>query len=105
MELQHVYLAARNLWHQYLEVGPGVLEPEALKDFSKAKHRYLADGQADSQIQNMLAELEELLTRCVERSEGLSFVTGEAGLIPNRQLHDKCERLIESLGNWQDPPT
>ena len=64
------------------------------------------DQSAHQELLVALDTVEPLLRRCVERTEGLCFVTGEAGLIPRKDLHEKCEtalacfeQFLESQGN------
>lgn len=94
-----LYLAAQELWNKYLESGPGSLTKDALVEFENAKHSALSRPGLNSKVLEVIDQLDPLLRRCVERPEGLCFVTGEAGLIPNRKLHKECEQLISQLGN------
>lgn len=90
--------AADALWAEYLRTGPGTLKTESLVPFDAALAAIRADTSAvPDKLQAVIAELDDLLHRCVERTEGLSFVTGEAGLIPRRDLHDKCEAALAQL--------
>ena len=103
-EIKTYHRVASELWHQYLDVGPGTLPADALDDLlatqacvlSATNHRTVAR----SEILDLVSELETLLRRCVERPEGLCFVTGEAGLIPRRDLHEQCEQLLLKLATW-----
>ena len=95
---------AESLWNKYLELGPGKLPKDGFEPI----------GSLLGELRRRLSGLDEprkgwsedfesasndlhLLRRCVERAEGLSFVTGEAGLIPRRDLHERCEAAIHSL--------
>lgn len=100
--LHEVSSAASKLWQLYLSEGPGRLPVSALNEFLAAKHRFDAEiphtpSASREEADACLLELEQLLRRCVERSEGLCFVTGEAGLIPRHDLHESCERLLAKL--------
>ena len=93
-----LYQAASRFWLRYLDRGPGVLQPIDLEEFEEAKSECsLSSSREFSQLGLVIDELESLFRRCVERSEGLCFVTGEAGLIPDQNLHDRCELLLERI--------
>ncbi len=100
---------ASELWREYLEVGPGALEPSALTGFSDAAEKAsellaitATNETAHQDLMLALDELEPLLRRCVERTEGLCFVTGEAGLIPRKDLHQKCEAALSCFEQFLD---
>jgi len=93
-EIALLYDAARELWEDYLKQGPGKLSNEAMEPFWARKAALPTDA---SDVFFVLADLEPLLRRCVERSEGLCFVSGEAGLIPRRDLHTQCDELLDQL--------
>ena len=86
--------AANAVWRQYLECGPGQLTAEGLAPFLQARGLAEAEIVEDPELIDKVHELEKLLRRCVERPEGLCFVTGEAGLIPRQDLHQQCESLL-----------
>ncbi len=89
-----LHKAAQDLWQRYLELGPGRLPDDAMEPYLNERAALKTDVV---EVHALLAELEPLLRRCVERTEGLCFVTGEAGLIPRRDLHAKCEELLDQL--------
>ncbi len=100
---------ASKLWAAYQVEGPSSLPQDSLDSFLKAEANLLElrrrkAKQTDAarvvaDIKEIVTELEGLLRRCVERTEGLCFVTGEAGLIPRRDLHDRCEVLLAELAS------
>ena len=87
-------------WSRYIETGPGSLTRE---DFAPLENAFAEvhiahEGAAiDPALETATKQLETLLRRCVERPEGLSFVTGEAGLIPRKDLHKQCEDALETI--------
>ena len=110
--IRNLSQAASELWRKYLEDGPGALDASALNGFSDAaeKARELlaitaARETAHQDLMLALDSLEPLLRRCVERMEGLCFVTGEAGLIPRKDLHQKCEAALSCFERFLDSVT
>ena len=96
---------ASALWSKYLEVGPGQLDPadgelleEALRRIREANlDNAIPRDDWRTEFDAAVTTLEPLLLRCVTRPEGLCFVTGEAGLIPNRQQHEQCSGALQRL--------
>lgn len=102
---------ANQFWQEYLRVGPGVLNSDALQPFTEklAKATELAAADQTSlpedwqiRFEKIIGDLEPLLRRCAERTEGLSFVTGEAGLIPRKDQHALCETSIAMIRELAD---
>lgn len=95
------------LWSEYIQVGPGKMSPSAGDRFTAdaaAVENSVASSSSTvpdevwvGDLRAVIQEVRDLLRRCVEQAEGLSFVTGEAGLIPRRDLHEKCETGIRRL--------
>ena len=97
-DIQLLHQAARELWEAYLTCGPSKLSPDAMEPFIAQKNALPTASDDDAtELHALLEELEPLLRRCAERPEGLCFVSGEAGLIPRRDLHEKCEELLDRL--------
>ena len=104
--------SAELLWSRYLDEGPGSLTEQDLAPFQSQLDATRQVIDAIEEKPKWIDELvlatndaEELLGRCVRRVEGLSFVTGEAGLIPRRDLHDRCDAALQTmrrLGESQD---
>ena len=103
--------AAESLWQEYLAKGPGCFDDNRLAPFETALITSLESlavcdalprGDWLVEFDAAVGELQPLLKRCVERSEGLSFVTGEAGLIPRRDLHERCEFSLDALRQLVD---
>lgn len=105
--LRELSVAAETIWSRYVERGPGNLAADDFTSFAasveaiEAELERLPDSwpSADwrAEFDTVKAELNDLLRRCVYRSEGLCFVTGEAGLIPRRDLTVRCETALQSL--------
>ena len=109
-ELQTLAETSESLWAKYLEAGPGKLAPDLLTPLDAGLNSVrtaIADHKAGpstipveawrDELNATISTIENLLHRCVERTEGLSFVTGEAGLIPRRDLHEQCEAALTRL--------
>lgn len=100
-------MSVQELWNRYLDWGPGRLSQEELirmrSDLTSCRDHLSQDAPGlpphrwRSDWQQQANELETLLTRAVQNPEGLCFVTGEAGLIPNRALYDRCESALSRL--------
>jgi hypothetical protein len=95
---------ASKLWSDYLSRGPGKLEIGELEPLDKASERCWVALQALRQqhisprelkeLTTAIKTVQELLHQAVERSEGLCFVTGEAGLIPRKDLHERLDKAL-----------
>ena len=108
--LQELIDAADAIWSQYNAEGPGSVQESRFFRFSEASCAVAEMLSQDEVLKNIRAgwaeeyhaiitELDELLRRCVFRSEGLNFVTGEAGLVPRQDLIHRCEANLSSLRN------
>ena len=64
-----------------------------------------ACGQDEQSIASVSTTLRDLAHRCTHRAEGLCFVTGEAGLIPRRDLMNAYADGINFLREWLDDRT
>lgn len=94
--LRSLLNAAQAVWYTYRESGPGRVDASLYEDVESAVARVKQVG--DSRIDDGLIEtLRDLCHRCCLRSEGLCFITGEAGLIPRKDLHERFERSLEEL--------
>ena len=88
--------AASRVWTRYQEVGPGAVREDLFADVDElAKVVSAAVGDAD--LVEVVAALRGLCERCCCRSEGLCFITGEAGLVPRRDLHEQFEQSLQRL--------
>jgi len=95
---------AETLWRDYLRLGPGKLEPgNSTGVFSAAAEigytirdpdvaRWLEQLHRGKELRDELQTQVEQLTRlaraCVSTPQGLSFITGEAGLMPRKDQHE-----------------
>ena len=93
--------AANAVWDMYREVGPGKVEASLFEPVEKTHReidRLLRDSTNDStELREAVAELYDLAQRCACRSEGLCFITGEAGLIPRRDKEAAFEEQLAWL--------
>lgn len=95
---------ATQIWNNYLQTGPGQLQVEVWEALQKLateldeRLRSSSLPDVDALLQ-AVAIITDLTQRCACRSEGLSFVSGEYGLIPRRDQHDQ---LSAALGHLQE---
>lgn len=111
--------SAEMLWKQYQRVGPGKVDStffdtlelaakrltQACEDVTKAdtaKTLFPGDRTRFSEFINAIDTVLRLAKRCACSPQGLSFVTGEAGLIPNKQLHREFENQLAKLERARD---
>ena len=84
------------IWEAYQQQGPGKLAPEELEPVEQA----FAELEFESLPEGLVACVQQLHTlaqRSVLRPEGLSFVTGEAGLLPRKDLHAAFDESLAWL--------
>lgn len=94
--LRSLLNAAQAVWDAYRESGPGRIDASLFEDVESAIGRVKQVGE--SRVDDGLIEtLRDLCHRCCLRSEGLCFITGEAGLIPRQDLHERFGRSLEEL--------
>lgn len=96
------------VWDRYQDVGPGRVE-SALYERVESLRDQLIEGLSGCEGLASAADLNretlavavttvaDLANRCACRSEGLCFITGEAGLIPRRDLHDRYATALAEL--------
>lgn len=89
--------AVSRLWADYQRRGPGKLSARELDPVESCFARL--DMDSWPQLASALQQLHALARRCVLPPEGLSFVTGEAGLLPRQDLHVAFD---ESLARLRD---
>ena len=94
------------VWSSYNDVGPGRVDA-ALFDGGEAAAARVLESLADEDISATLtaerlraavAKACDLATRCATRSEGLCFITGEAGLVPRRDWHAAMDESLAVIG-------
>ncbi len=109
------------LWAEYQALGPGNLRQDlfaGIEARSRSIHDSLQSAEhrrtvsklldairgdevvGDDAAKHLLSSIEvarELAYRCACTETGLSFVTGEAGLIPRKDQHAAMDRAIETL--------
>jgi hypothetical protein len=87
--------ALSQLWVAYQRQGPGRLAAEELEPVERSFA--CLDLASWPQLATTLQQLQTLARRCVLRPEGLSFVTGEAGLLPRQDLHSAFDKSLARL--------
>ncbi len=91
------------IWNAYQQTGPGSLSEEwmiELRRSHKEVERYIQQESArfDHEKLNEICRVLFLLCeRCITRTEGLCFVSGEAGLVPRQDLHEQFVGSLEDL--------
>ncbi len=92
--------AAQQLWQSYQRHGPGKV-PADLVDQLDTAWRSLEPALEPMapESRHAFCTLHRLLTKAGVDSAGLSFVTGEAGLIPRPDLVQAVERTLAQLGS------
>lgn len=102
---------AKDIWDQYRLSGPGTLDRQLFATLdslnrqldelnSAASEELQSKLDGIEQINELRSQLLGLAQRCVMRSEGLCFISGEAGLLPRRDLHEKYEGALAELRLW-----
>ena len=100
VKLFHAQASA--VWQAYQANGPGRVERELFDpvDAAAIKVEELLKGLSADRFESLRAALKtarDLAQRCACRSDGLCFITGEAGLIPRRDLHEAFEKSLHLL--------
>jgi hypothetical protein len=111
--LHELAIEAEYVWTAYRESGPGSLDSSLLEPVEIAYRKVeahltrsvTAAESADMpsrrpQIAEAVATVYDLACRCVQRPEGLCFVSGEAGLIPRQDLHSKFEQSLRLIRDY-----
>lgn len=89
---------ANRIWREYRNVGPGNVNADHADELNERSTALFESGELSAEQTKAAEVVRELLLRCINRSEGLNFVTGEAGLIPRRDLIEQLETSLETLG-------
>ena len=87
------------IWHEYEEVGPGRVNEARFADVEPTAMAFLESGIAvdDGPLKEAIETGVDLARRCVQRSDGLCFITGEAGLVPRKDLHESFEAALVTI--------
>jgi hypothetical protein len=118
-ELDQFLQKATEFWQHYQAVGPGKVDSPLLDGLDRTAKRLatLLDAVSNEGIAKSLGvddkgwaagvgeaieTVMRLAHQCAHSPQGLSFVTGEAGLIPNRQQHLEFENQLVNLRHRLD---
>jgi hypothetical protein len=118
-ELDQFLQKATEFWQHYQAVGPGKVDSPLFDglDLTAKRLATLLDTESNESIGKSLGIDEtdraaglgksietvmQLAHRCANSPQALSFVTGEAGLIPNRQQHLEFENQLVNLRHRLD---
>ncbi len=92
--------AATQVWDEYRRQGPGRVD-ERLYDAVAAAADVLEETLAalggDEPLAETVRSMRDLAHRCARTSLGLSFITGEAGLIARPDQHAAYERGLATI--------
>ena len=95
--------AGQSLWARYQVVGPGKVDAayfDAVQAAAEQLEAVLIETEPPHGLQDLhdcSARLRDLSRRCACMPQGLSFITGEAGLIPRRDQHEAMEQALREL--------
>lgn len=96
--LEQFFDRATALWKSYQEVGPGQVDPNLWSEIPELVSQIEREpGDKNTEIMQAVRQIYDLSERCACRSEGLCFITGEAGLIPRRDLLELMESSLRIL--------
>ena len=112
-ELRLFYSAVHKIWDCYQASGPGKVDSRMYPAVEVSAERFLVllaeRDKTQTEQHDLIAETEgqslraavvtasRLAKRCACDAAGLSFVTGEAGLIPRRDLIDEFLRSLQII--------
>lgn len=111
-QLHEFVECASDLWQEYHDRGPGKLDPlrfasvetaaDALQTlFEKAAlaspETTGSDPRDINALRDDITQVRRLAQKCACTPQGLSFITGEAGLIPRRDQHAAFEDSLARL--------
>jgi|GEM_PF-4374362 hypothetical protein len=108
--VQTLYQSLLDIWTRYLDAGVGSVDEQLYQPFSAAAAEVtLALASSDefddsivslAQFQVHFQAAEKLARMCANTPQGLSFVTGEAGLIPRLDLHQQMQAAIDLFSRF-----
>ncbi len=98
---------AEALWQAYLAEGAGQVDRAAYASLATCSPA--ARDEAPDAIAPAIQRIEQLSQQIACTPQGLNFVSGEAGLVPRRDLHAEFTQHLETLrricGPQDIPPT
>jgi hypothetical protein len=98
--LQSLLTRLERIWRVYREAGPGNVDADLFEDvhaLAESVLPELAEAAAGDDLLEAIQTAVDLGRRCAERPEGLCFITGEAGLVPRRDLHQKFDSALATM--------
>ncbi len=95
--LQQLHAVLREIWQSYQDAGPGNLDQNLLAPLEEATPGALDAARDNAELTAAINTAVDLAERCVKHSQGLCFVTGEAGLLPRKDLHEKMETALSVI--------
>jgi hypothetical protein len=109
VSLKEFHTLASAVWTTYQDVGPGRVDAALFDGGEQLASQIgglLADEAAATdlpaevdgeELRTAVLKVADLATRCATRSEGLCFITGEAGLVPRRDWHAEMDEGLAAI--------
>lgn len=95
--LRQFLVDAERIWRHYQQQGPGRGDPADAETLRRKAAAVRAAGPLEPAVEQALSRVVKTLAQCCERTQGIHFVTGEAGLIPNKPLIAQLEASLQRL--------
>lgn len=93
--LQQFTSQAEVIWQGYLDHGPGHVESSAYATL--ATYFAGASEETSQPVTASISRIAELSQKIACTPQGLCFLSGEAGLVPRRDLHAEFEQHLHIL--------
>lgn len=99
--LQKLLDSLDQIWRVYRESGPGSVDSALFEGVEPTAARLVdslsTEHDGDMRLIEAINTSVDLARRCVQRPEGLCFITGEAGLVPRPDLYEKFETALATI--------
>ena len=96
-DVQRFLSQVESIWSMYLEHGPGSVDRSHFEALQATSRVMCASIQPHGDLTESVSQLEGLCKQIACTPQGLSFISGEAGLVPRRDLHDRFVRNLDVL--------
>jgi len=100
--LERLYTSLSAVWQTYQEAGPGNVNAELFEPVAAATPAALEEAGPHEALTAAINTAVDLTRRCATQSQGLCFVTGEAGLLPRRDQHEALEAALSEISTAID---
>jgi len=95
--LQQLHTPLTTVWQTYQEAGPGNVDAALFQPIAATAPAALQAASGNAPLTAAINTAVDLTRRCATQSQGLCFVTGEAGLLPRRDQHEKLEAALTAI--------